>query len=503
MKVNQISGILNDVFKEVLGDNLIAEDLGNIVSAGTTITSSTDFGDNFENYAGKIVDKVGRTVFVSRIYQMQDLGIWRDSFEYGSVLEKIRVEVGSYDDNAEWILTKDTDNDGDLDYNEGIATHIADLFKFYPAKVRAKYFNLKTTFKSVISITQKQLRSAFNSAADMARFIGMIEQRIMTKMEIAKDQLQRRVLANFIGERIAGGGATLVDLKAEYTAVNGSAPSTLKAALADKDFIRFMAKRITEDRKLIGCPSNIYSDLDGDFYNFTPEADARLIVLQDVDSALRFNLYGDTYNKEFVTLDGYRMIPFWQGTGKTMDLADRSALYVTTTEDNSIARNDIVGVLFDRDAIMICNDDPEVRANYNADGNFTNFLYCADCSYYNDFDENGIVYVYGDGSPYSGRSLTVTLAKGGASGKTKIDSNGVSPVPTGTNAYWAKAVDADEVPMLNIGDTFDNTGYTSMTLGSTAVAITDGQVLYTVAVDTNSKVLGTGAPVATSSVIGT
>ena len=492
MKVNQISGILNDVFKEVLGDNLIAEDLGNIVSTGTIITSSTDFGDNFENYAGKIVDKVGRTIFVNRIYKTQDLGIWRDSFEYGSVLEKIRVEVGKYDDNAEWTLTKDTDSDGDLDYNENIATHIADLFKFYPAKIRAKYFNLKTTFKSVISITQKQLRSAFNSASDMARFIGMIEQRIMTKMEIAKDQLQRRTLANFIGERIYNGGATLVDLKTAYAATGAVAPATLKAALKDKEFIRFMAKRITEDRKLMACPSNIYSDLDGDFYNFTPEDDARLIVLQDVDTALRFNLYGDTYNKEFVTLDGYRMIPFWQGTGGTMDLADRSALYITTTEDHAISRNAILGVLFDRDAVMICNDDPEVRANYNADGNFTNFLYCADCSYYNDFDENGIVYVYGDGDAFDIGDIEVKLEAGASNGKTKVSSNGITGTTTDTTAVYGKVFDADAVPTLTVGDSFTTTGYSAITAGTTAFDATAGQTLVTVGVDTNTKITGLG-----------
>ena len=61
MKVKQISSMLNQVFGEILGDTgLITEDMSNLVSAGQIITSSTQFGDNFENYAGKIVDKVGR-----------------------------------------------------------------------------------------------------------------------------------------------------------------------------------------------------------------------------------------------------------------------------------------------------------------------------------------------------------------------------------------------------------------------------------------------------------
>ena len=391
MKVNQISGLLNSVFGEVLGDTgLISEDLSNLVSAGTVITSSTDFGDNFDNYAKAIVDKVGKTIFADRIYRAKDLGIWRDYFEYGSVLEKIRVDVGEYEDNCEWDLTK-MGTTG-LDYNEKIQNHIEELFKFVPANVQAKYFNLKTTFKTVISITRKQLKSAFDSASSMARFIGMIENRILSKMEIAKEELQRRAIGNFIGTKIAT-NSNVVDLKAAFEAAGGAVIASFDAALQNADFLRFAAKRITMDREFMTQPSKIYND--GQFYSHTPVEDSRLIVLSDLDAGLKFNLYGDTYNEEFVKLDNYKTIPFWQGTGTDMGIAARSALKITTSGGQTVDKSGIIGVLFDRDGIMACNEDPEVRSQYNADGNFTNFFYCYDASFYNDFDENGIIYTWG------------------------------------------------------------------------------------------------------------
>lgn len=391
MKVNQISGLLNSVFGEVLGDTgLISEDLSNLVSAGTVITSSTDFGDNFDNYAKAIVDKVGKTIFADRVYRAKDLGIWRDYFEYGSVLEKIRVDVGEYEDNCEWDLTK-MGTTG-LDYNEKIQNHIEELFKFVPANVQAKYFNLKTTFKTVISITRKQLKSAFDSASSMARFIGMIENRILSKMEIAKEELQRRAIGNFIGTKIAS-GSNVVDLKVAFEAAGGAVITSLSAALQNPDFLRFAAKRITMDREFMTQPSKIYND--GQFYSHTPVEDSRLIVLSDLDAGLKFNLYGDTYNEEFVKLNNYVTIPFWQGTGKDMGIASRSALKITTSGGQTVDKSGILGILFDRDGIMACNEDPEVRSQYNADGNFTNFFYCYDASFYNDFDENGIIYTWG------------------------------------------------------------------------------------------------------------
>lgn len=391
MKVNQISGLLNSVFGEVLGDTgLVAEDLSNLVSAGTVITSSSTFGDNFENYAGAIIDKVGKTIFADRVYRAKDLGIWRDYFEYGSVLEKIRVDVGDFEDNCEWDLTK-MGTTG-LDYNENIQNHIEELFKFVPANVQAKYFNLKTTFKTVISITRKQLKSAFDSATAMARFIGMIENRIMSKMEIAKEELQRRAIGNFIGTKIAT-GSNVVDLKVAFESAGGAVINNLSAALQNPDFLRFAAKRMTMDREFMTQPSKIYND--GQFYSHTPTEDSRLVVLSDLDAGLKFNLYGDTYNEEFVKLDNYKTIPFWQGTGTDMGIASRSALKITTSGGQTVDKSGILGILFDRDGIMACNEDPEVRSQYNADGNFTNFFYCYDASFYNDFDENGIIYTWG------------------------------------------------------------------------------------------------------------
>lgn len=393
MKVKQISTMLNDVFGEILGEGLVAENLSNIVSVGTVITSSSTFGDNFENYAGAIVDKVGKTVFADRVYRAKDLGIWRDSWEYGSVLEKIRCDVGDYEDNCEWDLTKAGQTG--LDYNENIANHIEEMFKFYPANTQAKYFNDKVTFKTVISITRKQLKSAFDSASAMARFIGMIENRIMSKMEIAKDQLQRRALVNLIAHNVkrGAGSAKVVDLKAAFEAAGGATIANFNAALKDPDFLRFTAKRMTMDRQFMSEPSKVYNN--GTFYTHTPVEDSRLIVLADLDAGLKFNLYGDTYNEEFVKLDNYKTLPFWQGTSNTMGVDVRSTIKVVDTDADSVTQSGIIGVLFDKDAVAACNEDPEVRSQYNADGNFTNYFYTYDCSYYNDFDENSIVYVWG------------------------------------------------------------------------------------------------------------
>lgn len=489
MNVKQISTILNSVFAETLGEgNMIAEDLRNIVDTGRIITGSSTFDSDFENYAGKIVDKVGRTIFVDRVYRATDLGIWRDSFEFGSVLEKIRVDVGDFTDNSEWDLTKDINSDGVLDYNAAISTHIQDLFKFYPAKTQARYFNAKTTFKSTISITRKQLRSAFDSASAMARFIGMIENRITSKQEIAKTTLQKRVLANLIGEKVYS--TKYVDLKAEYEATGATGvPETLEGALTDKNILRFIAQKMTFDREMMSEPSTLYTD--GTFYNHTPVEDSRLIVLADLDSGLKFNLYGDTYNEEFVKLDNYKTVPFWQQNAKD-SAAIRSAIKITTSANHAVNQGYILGILFDRDAAMICNEEPEIRTQYNADGNFTNFIYAYDCSYYNDFDENVLVYTWGN---VTLATVTAALAKGTNDGTTKITATAGSA----ENSLYC--IVTDDAPNIVPGLVASTSGWTELTSGTAKDNITAevGQYMTVIEVDSSGVVVGTNSVKLTSS----
>lgn len=487
MKVAQISGMLNDVFKSVLGDSMFAEDLSNVVDAGRIITGSNDvFGSNFDNYASKIIDKVGRTIFWDRVYTADDLGIWRDSWEYGSVLEKIRCEVGDYEDNCEWKLTEDANSNNTPDYNDNIATHIQELFKFYPASVQAKYFNSKTTFKTTISITRKQLREAFNSASELGRFIGMIEQRVRSKMEISKNALQKMVIANLMGEHLFQ-NKQVIDLGAMYNAETGQTAGTLAAALNDKTKARYIAQKMTFYREMMSEPSKLYS-ASGNFWNHTPVEDSRLIVLADLDSALRFNVYGDTYNDEFVKLNNYKVVPFWQTTGKTNTLDDRSGISITTSNGNGVTRNDIIGVLFDRDAAMICNDEPDVRTQYNPDGNFTNFFYCADCSYYNDFDENCIVFTWGTGTVVENK---ITVAPGSAANTVVVTAVTPTAESGETFQYRVKNSGADVADVV-IGNAVPS-GFSSLTVGAvgtgTAISATKGKIVEVVRVK-SAKVTG-------------
>jgi hypothetical protein len=383
MKVKQIANTLNTVFNEIIGESaVIEEDLSNIVSVGQKITSSTQFGENFDKYVGAIIDKVGKTVYVDRVYTSAAPNIIKDSWEYGSILEKVRCDVDDYKENKEWELTEDT---------------TFDVFKFNPVDVKAKYFNLKTTFQTMFSITKKQMKSAFTSAASMNSFISMIENRIAMKMTLASDSLVMRTIVNLIAEKIKANN-NVVNLLAEYKKETGDSTITAATALSNKEFLRFSAKTVMQYKKYLATASMLYNN-DG-YITFTPPERLKSVFITDFAKSLETTLYADTFNKEFVQLSGYSEIPYWQGSGTTNAITDRTSIDVKPASSGGlgdpIKKSGIVGVLFDEYAAMVCNEEPDVRSIYNPEGNFYNYWHSFDASYYNDLGENVVVFTIED-----------------------------------------------------------------------------------------------------------
>ena len=98
MNYKQIGTILNTVFSDVIGekDITVAEDLSNIVEVGNELFSGQTLAladSNFDNYVKKLIDQVGKFIFRENELSLKHLPIYKDSWEFGSIAEKIRVEA--------------------------------------------------------------------------------------------------------------------------------------------------------------------------------------------------------------------------------------------------------------------------------------------------------------------------------------------------------------------------------------------------------------------------
>ena len=431
MTVQQIYEILNDIMCEVTGQlvpqyddqgdpinpvPIIQEDLSNIVDIGTTI-----FNNNWrDNYVKAMINRIGREVFVDRTYEGYAPSVLRDSWEYGSIMSKTRCKVFDAKANPSWSLQKG---------------QTVNQFEFNPPDVTQKFYNSKTAWQIDCSFTEVQLKESFTSAAAMNRFMSMIENRINTSMTIYIDSLVMRTINNFIAEKLYLSNG-VIDLLAEYNA-GLAEPITAAAAMRSKEFLRFAALTISLCVDRFRAPSANFNYVGDDDTNitFTPREFAHLVLHTDLAKAMEVYLQSDTYHDELVRIGEYETIPYWQIQGDKYQLANTSRIDVKLASDNThtVNRNYVVGVLFDRDAIAVCNENRRTTNSYNANGEYFNNFYKIDTSFLNDLAENGLVFVLGNGTipTITLDKSTLSVTVGGATGSLSA-----TVAPVGSAVTW-------------------------------------------------------------------
>ncbi len=427
MDVKQIYGILNDIMLEVTGQPseddpdaiIVQEDLSNIVDVGTVI-----FSNNWrDNYVKAMINRIGREVFVDRTYEGYAPSVLRDAWEYGSIMAKTRCKIFDAKANPSWSLQ---------------AGQTVNQFEFTPPEVYEKFYNSKVAWQIDCSFTEVQLKESFTSAAAMNRFYSMIENRIATSMTIYTDSLVMRTINNFIGEKISAQNG-VIDLLAGYNA-GVETPITAAQALRDKEFLRYAALTISLFVDRFRAPSANFNVPDGDDANvtFTPREYAHLVLHSDLAKSMEVYLQSDTYHDELVKIGEYETIPYWQTQGDEYQLANTTRIDIKLASDNTttVNRNYIIGLLFDRDALGVNNDNRRTTSAYNANGEYWTNFYKVDTSYFNDLAENGLIFVLGTGSIPSVTldKSTLSLTVGGATGSLSAT---VSPV--GSAVTWSSS----------------------------------------------------------------
>lgn len=377
MEMTQIAEIVNDTTAQVTGTEPVANvDLNGIVDAGAQVLDT----EKMDHYVRSLVDHIGKVVFVNRPYTGGTPSVMMDSWEYGAVLEKIQYEgLPEAEDNDTWDLEDQRSYDPNI---------------FYKPTVSAKFFSERRTFDIPMSFAHRQVKSAFSSAGQLQAFFSMIETAISNGMTVKMDSLVEATLNNFIATTYGNGtaNARVVKLLTDYAAFTGETAPTADHALSDPAFIKFMAFTMKRKAAQMTKLSTVFNA--GGKYRHTPSDRLHLVLHADAAAAADAYLQSDTYHNEFVSLPGGETVPFWQGSGSGFGWADTSKIIVTPRgEENPVTISNIVGVMWDRDALGVSNLDRRVTTNWNPKGEFTNNWYKFDAGYFNDFNENGVIFL--------------------------------------------------------------------------------------------------------------
>ena len=379
MKVTQIKDLVNSSLKEVNGSSqLLKEDLSNVVDIGKELLNN----DDVDNFVKKLVDRVGKTVFNDRVYQGSAPSVLMDSWEYGSVVEKIDSDLPNVEENDSWKLENGKSYDQDI---------------FYQPKVSAKFFNSKTTFDIPMSFTKTQVESAFNSPAELNSFISMLMVKTQNAMTVNLDGLIMKTINNFTANVVnAKKGMQVVNLLDMYNKT-AQTKVTVDNALTSPDFIKFANLMINTYRDRLTKMSTLFNE--AGLNKFTPVDNQHLVILSDLASASKVYLESDTYNQDNVKISNYDTVPYWQGSGTTYNFKDTSKIDIAIkdgAQTKEVVQSGILGVLFDTSALGVSCQNPRTTTAVNARAEFYTNFNKYDAMYYNDLNENFVVFMIAD-----------------------------------------------------------------------------------------------------------
>ena len=388
MNVKQIYTIVNAVSSEVLGKtDIVKDDLTGIVDLGTEVFNQ----GAVDNYVKSLVNHIGKVVFVNRPYSGKVPSVLMDAWEFGSVMEKISADIPAAEENDTWNLT-----DG-AEYKQDV---------FHKPVVTAKFFNSKVTFEVPVSITERQVKESFSSAEQLNGFLSMIYNAVDKSMTIKTDALIMRTINNMVGETLKADAAKFtqsgkalnyasastvrcVNLLFLYNQAKGTTLTAAQAVL-NPDFIRYASYQMGLYADRLQSISSLFNI--GGKDRFTPKDALHVVLLSDFAKAAQTYLYSDTEHYDQVLLPNAETVASWQGSGQDYGFAHTSAINIKTASGTDVNISGVLGVMFDRDALGVCNTDKRVTTNYNAKAEFFNNWYKFDASYFNDTNENFVVF---------------------------------------------------------------------------------------------------------------
>ena len=377
MTITQVYNFVNTATKEILGESAtVAQDLSDIVDVGTSIANA----NGYDAFYKSLVNQIGKMWFVNRPYKGAYANLFMDSWRFGSIVGKTQAELMEAQEDPSW----------DIQQGASYDPWVVNL-----PVVSQKFYNKMDAFRIKMSTPRAQIEQSFRSADEMNKFLAMLETMVNNSIEVKLESLARACVNNLIGATIYGNnGARVVKLLTLYAADTGIS-LTAEKALLDKDFLAYATAVLMDYKDFLEQYTSILNE--GGKARHTPEGLLHFVALSTFATRCKTHLRSNTFNEDLVKLTKYEEVPFWQGVGTALGLADRSKINETCVLDDgttaAVSQSYIVAAMFDDEAAGILQPRREVDSDYNKEAKFYQTWHDVSIRYFNDFNENCVVFL--------------------------------------------------------------------------------------------------------------
>lgn len=374
MNTNQIYDIVNDVVAQGIGSTAVAVvDEQGLISLGREVLSSSA---NTEAFLNTLIQRIGRTIVRFRKYQNKLAGMLLDDFEYGAIVQKMRVAMPDAEEDESFGLV-----DGQS----------VDHYKIAKPEVQQKLFVTRTPYQYKVTIQRKHLKEAFLSESAMGQFIAAIFGEVRNAIDLGLERLARNAINNMIAECFTSAGAagrTVVNLGTLYRGLVADAPATAEGLMNDPDFLRFAVSTINSRIDSLEEMSELNTPDATALPTFTPRDRMHVYIMSPFKRRLETVVQYAAFNEGLVDIGGNDTLTYLQGQQTPLAINVKRA-----SDGSTIAVDNIVGLLYDRDACGAYKWDEEVSTTpLNSAGLYYNTYYHLQQLWFNDLSENFVVF---------------------------------------------------------------------------------------------------------------
>lgn len=375
--------VLNSIVNQATGKSELTE-----ISTKSFISVATvALGMAPDALLGALSQVLSRTIFSIRPYSRKFKGLYQDNMRFGNHVRKLNIADSDWDKDDRYDLT-----DG---------TSVDDQVVAIPKVLQTNFYG-QNVYQRQITLFRDQLNVALQNEQEFQRFITMIMTNASDLIEQAHEATARMTLANFIGGKVKGDTDNVIHLVTKYNDVAGTSLTT-DTVKQPENFVPFM-KWATGYIKTVSDwmserTQKFHINVTGkEISRHTPYNKQKLYLyseeLNNIDATVMSSIFNDSYLK----MADHEKVGFWQNID-TPDSIHIKASYMNASgniksDDEGTVTSNIFGVLFDEEAVGITTyGEWSAPSPFNARGGYSNIFWHFNDRYYNDFTENGVVFL--------------------------------------------------------------------------------------------------------------
>ena len=332
----------------------------------------TQYPSMKNEFLNALTNKIARTLFYSKVFENPLKALHKGMLPYGYSLEQIFVEMA--EGKGFW---EHWDTSGDA---------VKDLVGMKKPSIKLLYIERNFALKYKATISDQQLRTAFQEQGGLSRLVEQVVSSIYSKayfdeFNMMKEILSAHAQAKFLKYDATTGKHTKADLsntalpngKAEAVYVIGEYSTQEAKGKAISKAIRTLAGKMAFPTKNYNSANvNQWSERQQLIYITTPEEQAEL----DVEVlANAFNMDKADVNVRVIVVDELPALFNVDSatTAKRATYGQMSNPALSATRDNRTCK--CRGILLDADFLQVYDTLVETRTFDNGEGLYTNYFF--------------------------------------------------------------------------------------------------------------------------------